>query len=69
LAQHLGTQEYPRLRVGIGAPPSGVDASDYVLTRFSRSEREQMESAVEEAADAVIVWCQSGIATCMNRFN
>jgi PTH1 family peptidyl-tRNA hydrolase len=68
IAQHLGTQDYPRLRVGIGAP-QGVDSADYVLTRFSRAERDQMNAAVEQAVDAVIVWCQSGIESCMNRFN
>jgi PTH1 family peptidyl-tRNA hydrolase len=69
LAQHLGTTEYPRLRVGIGAAPAGMDAADYVLGRFSRDEREQIDATIDQAADAVIHWCESGIESCMNRFN
>jgi PTH1 family peptidyl-tRNA hydrolase len=69
LAQHLATTEYPRLRVGIGAAPPGIDAADYVLSRFTRDERKQMESAIDQAADVVVTWCESGIESCMNRFN
>jgi peptidyl-tRNA hydrolase, PTH1 family len=69
LTQHLATTEYPRLRVGIGAAPSGIDAADYVLSRFTRDERKQMDLAIDQAADAVVTWCESGIESCMNRFN
>jgi PTH1 family peptidyl-tRNA hydrolase len=69
LAQLLGTTEYPRLRVGIGAAPPGVDASDYVLRRFTREEQDQIDSAIDQAAQAVVAWCESGIESCMNRFN
>jgi PTH1 family peptidyl-tRNA hydrolase len=46
-----------------------MDAADYVLGRFSRDEREQIDATIDQAADAVIHWCESGIESCMNRFN
>jgi PTH1 family peptidyl-tRNA hydrolase len=69
LTQHLGTTEFPRLRVGIGAAPAGVDATKYVLDRFTRNDRSTIDEAIDRAADAVLVWREAGIVTCMNRFN
>lgn len=64
-----GTQEIGRLRVGIGTPPPQWDAADYVLGRFAKDEREQMDIAVATAADAVLAWYNLGIDACMNKFN
>lgn len=64
-----GTQSFPRLRIGIGAPPPYMDAADYVLGKFSEEERPLVEAAVERAADAVQVWFEDGIERAMNRFN
>src|SRR5437870_3190804 len=47
---HLGTQQFPRLRVGIGAAPPYMDAADYVLGQFGGEERPLIEAAVERAA-------------------
>ncbi|MFW6159402.1 MAG: aminoacyl-tRNA hydrolase [Planctomycetota bacterium] len=65
----LGTDAFPRLRVGIGRPPVEMDAVGFVLARFSAGERETIDQAVEEAADAVLCWAGEGIDACMNRFN
>jgi PTH1 family peptidyl-tRNA hydrolase len=65
----LGTDEVPRLRVGIGAPPDGWDPANYVLGKFSRQELADVEQVVVRAADAVVEWARSGIEQCMNRFN
>ena len=65
----LGTQDVPRLRVGVGAPPPRWDAADYVLGRFAPDERPAMDVAVAEASDAVLLWCSSGIDACMNQVN
>ncbi len=65
----LGSEEFCRLRVGIGPPPAGWDPADYVLSRFREEEREEVELAVQRAADAVEVWVTEGIDACMNRFN
>lgn len=69
IADQLGTTEYPRLRVGIGSPPPGRDAADFVLSRFRKQERSEIDEAVGQAVDAVAMWCESGIEQCMNRFN
>lgn len=69
IIRNLGTESFPRLRVGIGSPPQGVDAAEYVLTRFSAEEREVMQGAVTRACDAVTVWVAQGIDACMNRYN
>lgn len=69
IIRNLGTENFPRLRVGIGSPPQGVDAAEYVLTRFSAEEREVIHGAVTRACDAVTVWVAQGIDACMNRYN
>ncbi len=66
---HLGTQEFPRVKVGIGEKPKGMDLADYVLSRFSKGEQELMDQAFKEAADAVAVILGQGIEPAMNQFN
>ncbi|MBN1851588.1 MAG: aminoacyl-tRNA hydrolase [Pirellulales bacterium] len=65
----LGTQEIARLRIGVGPLPPGWDAAGYVLSRFKKREREEMDSAVLRAADAVQRWIETDINVCMNEFN
>jgi peptidyl-tRNA hydrolase, PTH1 family len=65
----LGTQDYSRLRVGIGSPGEQWDAADYVLSRFKPGERAVVEDAIARAAQAVLVWVRHGVDECMNRFN
>ena len=57
----LGTNQYPRLRVGIDAPPPRVPAEDYVLGRFSEEQRKLLDPAVKRAADALLTWIEKGI--------
>ena len=66
---HMGTQEFPRVRIGVGAKPDRMDLADYVLGRFSQVERPVMEDAFEEAAEATIAVVEDGIDAAMNRFN
>lgn len=66
---HMGTQEFPRVRIGVGAKPDRMDLADYVLGRFSQVERSVMEDAFEEAAEAAIAVVEDGIDAAMNRFN
>ena len=68
IQNHLGSTEYARLRVGVGAPPED-GAVDHVLGRFRPSERAVIDEAVRTAAQAVIVWAHRGIEDCMNEFN
>jgi PTH1 family peptidyl-tRNA hydrolase len=65
----LGSDQFPRLRLGIGSPPPWEDGESYVLKRFTREELEVMGEAVQQAADAVEVWVAEGIEAAMNRFN
>jgi len=69
IIEALGTEAFPRLRIGIGRPPPGVDPVDYVLTRFGAEERALIERAVTFGADAVECWIEYGPSEAMNRFN
>ncbi len=66
---HLGTQDFPRIKIGVGAKPERMDLADYVLSRFSPSEREKMEESFREGAEAVITFLQDGADAAMNRYN
>jgi PTH1 family peptidyl-tRNA hydrolase len=68
ILRHVGTDDVPRLRLGIGEPPSAWDPADFVLSRFSKGENTEIELAVVRAADAVEVWAGEGVQACMNRF-
>lgn len=65
---HLATEEFPRLRLGIGRPDAG-DAADYVLEEFSPEEAGLMEDVLKLAAEAALMFVREGIDTAMNRFN
>jgi PTH1 family peptidyl-tRNA hydrolase len=65
----LGTNEFPRMRIGVDRPPPGLDPIEHVLTRFRPDEREAIDTAIVTAADAVEYWIQYGIDETMNRFN
>ena len=66
---HLGTQEFPRIKVGVGDKPKKMDLADYVLSRFSREDRAVMEDAFREAAGAVEMMITQGADAAMNQFN
>ncbi len=68
IIEFLGTDRFPRLRVGIGRPET--DAVRHVLSGFSGAEEEAMKTAVAEAADAILFWLRCGdIQECMARFH
>lgn len=66
---HLGSQEFPRIKVGIGEKPRGMDLANYVLGRFSKSEQEKMEESFGAAVEAVAMMIEQGNDTAMNHFN
>lgn len=66
---HLGTQEFPRIKVGVGAKPPRMDLADYVLSRFSQGEQRLMDDAFKEAADAAVMMMTDGAERAMNHFN
>jgi PTH1 family peptidyl-tRNA hydrolase len=66
---HLHTDEFLRVRIGIGKPPTKEQGVDHVLRRPSKSERVELEIAVQEAADAVEAILADGVEAAMNRYN
>lgn len=69
IIRRLGSEEFARLRIGIGSPPQGRDWADFVLTKFCGEEAAEMELVVPRAAEAVVVWARDGIQRCMNEYN
>ncbi len=69
ILKSLGTQDVPRLRLGIDQAPSHWDVADYVLSKFSANERTTVNQAIKRAGDAIEHWLRSGIESCMNEYN
>jgi PTH1 family peptidyl-tRNA hydrolase len=69
IQNHLGTTEYPRLRVGVDTPGERGEAVDHVLGRFRPSERPAIQDAVAHAVQGVVLWAREGIEKCMNQYN
>jgi peptidyl-tRNA hydrolase, PTH1 family len=67
--QSLGTQDFPRLRLGIDAPPGRMDAAAYVLQEFSNKELLAVSETLDRAADAVFTFVTEGLNAAMNKFN
>jgi len=65
----LKTDEFPRVRIGIGAKPENWDLADYVLSRFAKSETETITQALTKAGEAVGFILKEGTAAAMNEFN
>ena len=66
---HLGTQEFHRIRIGVGEKPKEYDLADYVLGRFSAEDRKLVEEAFANAADAVRLMVQGKTDEAMNLYN
>jgi peptidyl-tRNA hydrolase, PTH1 family len=69
IIRRLGGDDIGRLRIGIGQPADGWDAVDYVLGKFSKAERPEIEAAIWRAGEAVVVWARDGVEACMNQYN
>ena len=67
--RRLGGEDIPRLRIGVGSPPDGRDAADWVLSRFGKHEKDEIDLAIMRAADAVELWAREGMDKSMNQFN
>ncbi len=66
---HLGTQEFPRIKVGVGAKPEGGDLARHVLGRFSREDEKNVSEVLDLAAEAVETVITAGVEEAMNRYN
>lgn len=68
--QHLGSDQFPRLKVGVGGKPHpDYDMADWVLGRLQGEDKKVMDEAVKRAADAVECFLRDGAQKAMNRFN
>lgn len=69
IIQHLGTQTFPRIKVGVGEKPEGYDLADYVLGHFSKEDAKEMEDAYDRAVQAAAVILADGPDKAMNDYN
>ncbi len=69
IMEEIGTGMFPRLRIGIGRPPAGVDPAEFVLERFTAEERRVIDGVVPWAADAALAAAAEGLEAAMNRYN
>ncbi|TAL10936.1 MAG: aminoacyl-tRNA hydrolase [Nitrospirae bacterium] len=69
LIDALGSDRFARLKVGIGRPPAGDDAAEYVLAPLPSRERTVLDDAVQQAVQALECWIAEGLMAAMNRFN
>jgi PTH1 family peptidyl-tRNA hydrolase len=69
IIQQLATQDFPRLRLGIGRPPGRMDAADYVLQDFAANEQEVLKAVFDQSVQAVQTFIQYGLERAMNQFN
>jgi PTH1 family peptidyl-tRNA hydrolase len=66
---HLGHDEFQRVRMGVGGKPAGWDLADYVLSRYTKEEREIMDKSARRAAEAIEVMIAEGADAAMNKYN
>lgn len=69
IINRLGSNQFPRLRVGIGRPPGRMDPAAYVLQDFSPAEEEIMAQTRDRAVKAIDYWLEQGLDAAMNTFN
>ncbi len=69
IINRLATEDFPRLRIGVGTAPEGWAWADYVLSKFNPGELPVVKTAIELAADAAAVWVREGVDICMNQYN
>lgn len=68
IEEHLGTSEYPRLRLGVGSP-EGQNLADYVLGKFEKAEEALLPQVFEKAADVLDCWIREGLQPAMTKAN
>ena len=69
IIEQIGTQDFPRLRMGIGRPPGRMDSAEYVLQDFNRNEQDFLKLVLEQGAKAVRAFVTDGIKQTMNSYN
>lgn len=69
IISHLGTNEFPRLKIGVGEKRPGQDLADHVLSRFPKKDLEAVEDSIDRTCDAVFAILKNGIEDAMNQYN
>ena len=69
IISHLGTDDFPRIKVGVGDKPKGWDLADYVLSRFSKEEQPIIRDALKDTSDACKMIVTGNIDAAMNQYN
>lgn len=69
IIERLGTQTFPRMRLGIGHPPGQMEPADYVLQHFSKADNEVLKIVLKFAVEAAQTFVRDGLVTAMNRYN
>lgn len=69
IISHLGTEEFPRIKIGVGEKPKDWDLADYVLSRFAEEDQSTIREALKDASDACRIMLTTGIDTAMNQYN
>lgn len=69
IIERLGSQDFPRLRIGIGRPPGRMEAADYVLQDFSKSDLEFLDPTLDRAVSALLEWFSKDLDSAMNKYN
>jgi len=69
IISHLGTEDFPRVRIGIGKPNTEMDLADFVLSRFTPEERNLVNEAIERAALAVATMICASVEVAMGKYN
>ena len=69
VTQNLGTEDFPRVRVGIGKPPENMDMISYVIGHIPEEEIKLLDKGTEIAKEAVIEIIKNNIDSAMNKFN
>lgn len=69
IIENLGTDQFPRLRLGVGEPKGKQDAADFVLSEFDHKEKEELDFFIQEAADCCRAWVIGEIEQVMSQFN
>jgi len=69
IIENLKSRDFARLRLGIGRPGRNIDPADYVLSAFTKKEKEELQGILENASQCVVAWVNDGIDKSMNMFN
>jgi len=69
IIERLGSEDFPRLRLGIGRPPGRMDAAAYVLQDFTEAEMDSMSASLDRAVEAILTFAVHGLEAAMNKYN